>query len=92
MTASPQRSRHGRFGGVVGDPQVRVALVTAAALLIQAVIAKNVLDTQLDIFSQFAPLWVFLVYELSGERSRASEILTSEVIVLVTAGILLVAA
>jgi hypothetical protein len=72
----------------LNDPQVRVGLVTAACLLVEAVIAKNVIDVELDIISQFAPLWVFIVYQLSGLRDRTSEITFMITIVLVTAAVL----
>jgi hypothetical protein len=91
MTPSPQRPHPPRFGAIFADPQVRVALVAAVALLLQAVLAKNVLDVELDIFSQYAALWVFIVYMVAGERSRSVEILTCIAIVVVTAAVLLVA-
>lgn len=72
----------------LGDPQLRVALVTAACLLAEAVIAKNVLDTELDFMSQTAPMWVFIAYLVSGSRSRASEIAFMVTIVLVTVAVL----
>ena len=72
----------------LNDPQVRVGLVTAACLLVEAVIAKNVLDVQLDFFSQLAPMWIFIVYQVSGLRDRTSEIAFMITIVLVTAAIL----
>jgi hypothetical protein len=73
---------------VLGDRQVRVALMTAAALLVQAVVAKNVLDVELDFVSQYGALWVFLVFLLSGKRDRVSELGTDAVIVLVTVAVL----
>jgi hypothetical protein len=73
---------------VLGDPQVRVALLTAAALVVQAVVAKNVLDVELDFASQYGALWVFLVFLLSGKRDRVSELGTDAVIVLVTVAVL----
>ena len=72
----------------LNDPQVRVGLVTAACLLVEAVIAKNMLDVQLDFFSQLAPMWIFIVYQVSGLRDRTSEIAFMITIVLVTAAIL----
>lgn len=81
-----------RWAAAFADPQVRVAIVTALALLAQAVIAKNVLDVKLDFLSQLAPFWVFIVYEIAGDRGRTVELLTSAVIVLVTAAVLLLAA
>jgi hypothetical protein len=73
---------------VLGDPQLRVALVTAAALLVPAVVAKNVLDVELDFVSHFGALWVFLVFLWSGKRDRVSELGTDAVIVLVTVAVL----
>lgn len=90
QSSKPGEQRH--WPAVFADPQVRVAIVTAVALLAQAVIAKNVLDVKLDFFSQFAAFWVFIVYEVAGVRSRTVELLTSLVIVLVAVGVLLVAA
>ena len=73
----------------LNDPQVRAGLVTAACLLVEAVIAKNMLDVQLDFFSQLAPMWIFIVYQVSGLRDRTSEIAFMITIVLVTAAILI---
>ncbi len=73
----------------LNDPQVRVALVTAVCLLVEAAIAKNVLDVKLDFMSQTAPMWVFVVYLLSGLRDRRSEIAFMITICAVTAAILL---
>jgi hypothetical protein len=72
----------------LGDPQVRVALVAAACLLVEAVIAKNVIDVELDFFSQFAPMWIFIAYLVSGLRDRTSELAFTAVIILATAAIL----
>ncbi|MBE0611071.1 MAG: hypothetical protein IH609_16940 [Dehalococcoidia bacterium] len=91
MQPSPQHSRSRRFLGAFDDPQVRVSLVAAVALLVQAVLAKNVLDVELDIISQYAALWVFVAYLASGARSRSSEIIASVAVVAVTAAVLLVA-
>lgn len=67
---------------------VRVSLVAAACLLIQAVVAKNVLGVELDIVTQFAALWIFVAYMVSGLRGRASEIAFIAAIILATAGVL----
>jgi len=69
---------------------VRVALVAAACLLAEAIIAKNVLDVQLDFVSQFGALWVWLAYTLVGRRDRAAELATMFAAVLATAAILIV--
>jgi hypothetical protein len=73
----------------LADPQVRAALVTAACLLLGAVVAKNVLDVELGFMSQAAPMWVFIAYLVSGLRDRASEIAFTTAIVAVTCGVLI---
>jgi hypothetical protein len=87
------RALHLPHGGVwwghqIRDPQIMVALVAAVCLLVEAVIAKNVIDVELDFFSQFAPMWIFIAYLVSGLRDRASEIAFIAVIILATAAIL----
>jgi hypothetical protein len=74
----------------LGDTQVRVALVAAIALLLQAVLAKNVLEVELDFISQFMALWVFIAFLVSGRRDRVSEIAASAAIVLATVAVLVV--
>jgi len=70
------------------DPQVVVSLVAAACVLVEAVIAKNVIDVELDFFSQLAPMWIFIAYLVSGLRDRTTEIAFIAVIILATAAIL----
>ena len=70
------------------ESEVRVALVAAACLLVEAVVAKNVLDVQLDVMSQLAAMWVWLVFSLVGRRDRVAELAAMAVAVLVTAAIL----
>jgi hypothetical protein len=72
----------------VRDPQVMVSLVAAACVLVEAVIAKNVIDVELDFFIQLAPMWIFIAYLVSGLRDRTSEIAFIAVIILTTAAIL----
>ncbi|MGE0601178.1 MAG: hypothetical protein AB7J35_17510 [Dehalococcoidia bacterium] len=71
------------------EPQVRVALVTAVVLIVQSVLAKNVLDLELDFLSQNAPLLVFIAFLLGGSRSRSTEIAFDVTIVAVSAALLL---
>jgi hypothetical protein len=87
------RALHLPHGGVwwgrhIRDPQITVALVAAVCLLVEAVIAKNVIDVELDFFSQFAPMWIFVAYLVSGLRDRTSEIAFIAVIILATAATL----
>lgn len=77
-----------RLPAVLADPQIRVALVAAVALIVQAVLAKNVLHVELDVFSLTAALWVFVVYQIGGWRSRAAELGFVVVIIAVTAAVL----
>jgi len=72
----------------IRDPLVAVSLVAAACVLVEAVIAKNVIAVELDFFSQFAPLWIFIAYLVSGLRDRTSEIAFIAVIILATVAIL----
>ena len=72
----------------IGQPEVRVAWVTAVCLVLEAVIAKNVLDAELDFISQFAPFWVFIAYLVSGLRDRVSEISFIAAIVVTTVAVL----
>jgi hypothetical protein len=71
------------------DRQVRVALVAAGCLLVEAVIAKNVIEVELDFISQFAAMWIFIAYQLSGLRDRTSEIAFIAASIFVTAAILI---
>lgn len=70
------------------DREVRPAILTAIVLLVQAVIAKNVLDVELDFFSQFAPLYVYIAYQVSQLRTRSAEIAFDAAIVLVSVAVL----
>ena len=84
---------HLPYGGAswrhqIRDPQVVVSLVAGGCLLAEAVIAKNVIDVELDFFSQFVPMWIFIAYLVSGLRDRASEIAFIAVIILATAVVL----
>jgi hypothetical protein len=90
MNAPPHRAPEHRLPSALDDPQVRVGLLAAAALLVGAVLAKSVLDLQVDFFAQLAALWVFVAYKLSGRRDRLAETAASVAVVVVTATVLLV--
>jgi hypothetical protein len=72
----------------LAKPETRVALVTAIALVLEAVLAKNVFEVELDYWSQFAALWVFIVFLITEERGRIAELGTILTIVAVTAAVL----
>lgn len=86
-TSNRQRSPH-RLRGSLADPLVRVALLTAAATMVEAALAKNVLDVRLDFISQSVGLWIFIAYLLIGRRDRAAELGASAAIVAATAAVL----
>jgi hypothetical protein len=90
MTAPLRHAPPHRLRGVLGDPQVRVGLLTAAALLIEAVLAKSILDLQLNFFAQLAALWIFVAYKITGWRDRFTETAASIAVIAVTATVLLV--
>ena len=79
-----------RFGAAIGDPEVRIALLAAVALVVEAVVAKNILDVRLDFISQFAALWVFFAYQVSGRRDRLAEVAAGVAVVVATAAVLIV--
>jgi hypothetical protein len=51
---------------------VTLSVVVAACLLAEAVVAKEILDVSLDYFSQFAALWVFIAYLVTGRHDRSA--------------------
>jgi hypothetical protein len=77
-----------RFAAAFEDPQVRLSLLAAVALLVEAVVAKNVLDVRLDFLSQFAPLWIYIGFQFTGQRDRLAEIATAAAMIGVTTAIL----
>jgi hypothetical protein len=79
-----------RFGAAIGDPEVRIALLAAVALVVEAVVAKNILDVRLDFISQFAALWVFIAFQVSGRRDRLAEVAAGVAVVVATAAVLTV--
>lgn len=82
--------RHSRLRRALKDSQVRVALVVATCLLVEAIVAKNVLEVKLDPIAQIAPMWVFLVYTWLGRRDRVAELAMMATAVFVTAATLVV--
>ena len=90
MTAPPDYAPPHRLRAAFADSQVRVGLLAAAALLVEAVLAKTVLDLQLNFFTQLAALWIVVVYKLSGRRDRLTETVASAAVDVLTARVLLV--
>ena len=90
MSLQPEHAPRRRLAGMLHDAYVRVALLAGVALLVEAVLAKTVLDVRLNFLAQFAPLWVLLAFRASGRRGRRSEIAASVGVVVMTVGVLLV--
>lgn len=67
---------------------VRLSLIVAACLLVEAVVAKEVLDVKLDYFSQLAALWVFIAYLVTGRHDKSAARAFALAAVLVTAAVL----
>ena len=90
MNVSATRPPSHRIGRALGDAQVRVALLAAVALMVEAVLAKNVLDVRLDVISQLAAMWVFVAFQVSGRRDRLAELVADLALVVATAVVLVV--
>lgn len=89
-TASPASAPPRRLPSVFANPQVRVGLLTVAALLVEWVLARTVLDVELSFFALLAPFFVFTAYKVSGQRGRTAEIVASVAVVVAAAAVLLV--
>jgi hypothetical protein len=53
--------------------EVQVSLVTAVCILALAVASKWIVHTELDFVSQYAPVWIYIVYIISRGRNEESE-------------------
>ena len=67
-------------------PQIRIAVVVAASLIVEAIVAKSVMDVTVNIVAFLAPLWVFAVSQAWPTKDKAFEIAT---MLLATAGVLI---
>ena len=70
-------------------PQIRIAVVVAACLIIEAIVAKNVMGVTINIVAFLAPLWVFAVSQAWPTKNKAFEIATMILAIGATAGVLL---
>jgi hypothetical protein len=75
---------------VLANPQVRVGLFTVVVLLVEAALARTVLDVELNFFALLAPFFVFTAYKVSGQRGRTAEIVATVAVVVAAAAVLLV--
>jgi len=81
-------SRHAHPSGT-GRAQLRIAIVVAACLLVEAVVAKNVMDVTINIVAFLAPLWVFAVSQAWPTKDKTFETATMILAVTATAGVLI---
>ncbi len=83
--AQSESTRRRRAGS---RDELRLSLVVAACLLVEAVVAKEALDVRLDPFSQLAALWVFIFYLAAGPNDRSRPGAVAAAAVFVTAAVL----
>jgi hypothetical protein len=69
--------------------QIRIAVVVAACLIVEAIVAKNVMDVTINIVAFLAPLWVFAVSQAWPTKDKAFEIATMLLAIGTTAGVLI---
>jgi dipeptide/tripeptide permease len=70
-------------------PQMRIAVVVAACLIVEAIVAKNVIGGTVDIVAFLAPLWVFALSQAWPTKDRAFEIGAMLLAIAATAGVLI---
>ncbi|MGZ6573074.1 MAG: hypothetical protein ACXVHB_21905 [Solirubrobacteraceae bacterium] len=86
--ASPDTHPHRHTPAWAASNDVRLSFVVAACLLIEAVVAKEILHVSLDYFSQMAALWVFIAYLVTGRHDKSSARAFGLAAVAVTAAVL----
>jgi hypothetical protein len=69
--------------------EIRIAAVVAACLIVEAFVAKNVMDVTVNIVAFLAPLWVFAVSLAWPTKDKAFEIGTMLLAAGATAGVLI---
>jgi len=72
-----------------GRAQLRIAIVVSACLIVEAVVAKNVMDVTINIVAFLAPLWVFAVSQAWPTKEKAFEVATMVLAMAATAGVLI---
>ncbi len=80
--------RH-RYAPRTWPQQIRIAAVVAACLIVEAVVAKNVMDVSVNIVAFLAPLWVLAVSQAWPTKDKAFEIATMLLAIGATAGVLI---
>ena len=75
--------------------ELKIALVTAICILGLSVVSKYVINVELDFIAQYGPVWMFIVYVITKERQKKSNICCTALfwsltIILVTVAILVI--
>jgi hypothetical protein len=82
------RTHSPRHAAWAASCEVRLSFVVAACLLVEAVVAKEILDVSLDYFSQLAALWVFIAYLVTGRHDKSAATAFALAAVAVTVAVL----
>jgi hypothetical protein len=78
-----------RYAPQAWPPPIRVAAVVAACLIVEAIVAKNVMDVTINIVAFLAPLWVFAVSQAWPSKEQTFGIATMLLAIGATAGVLI---
>ena len=75
--------------------EIKLSLVTAVCILALAIVSKNILNVQLDFVSLYGPVWVYIAYIISRDKTKKSKTCSSPLfwslaIIFVTLAILVV--
>ena len=57
--------------------EVKVSLVTAVCVLTLAIVSKYFIQTELDFVSQYGPVWIFIAYILTKDRTKRQRVCSS---------------
>ncbi len=57
--------------------EIKVSLVTAVCILVLAVISRKVINVQLDFVSLYGPVWIYIAYIISKDKTRKSKTCSS---------------
>lgn len=78
-----------RYAPRTWPPQIRIAVVVVVCLIVEAVVAKNVMDVTVNTVAFLAPVWVFAISLSWPTNDRAFEIATMLLAIGSTAGVLI---
>ena len=58
---------------------VKVSLVAAVSILSLAIVSKNVLNVQLDFISLYGPVWIYIAYIITKDKTKKSKLCGSSI-------------